>query len=168
MFSVILNSFQDLFLQRLRFRNKFGMTSMTAMNKVFFFLLFLIVIFLEGTITTIPLVLSALLIIYILKRESWIFPLGFVCGIILDLLTVRVVGQTSMFFILFFLIIALYERKFEVTTLPFIFIASFSGSILYEIFFYKQLLFIPALANSIFAVFLFYFFSRFQNLRKNI
>lgn len=94
-------------------------------------LILLVAIFLEGSITTLPLVLLVLLVMTVVSRQSFVFGVAFLCGVLLDLLTMRPVGQTSAVLVLFVLFVRLYERKFEIETVPFVLFASGLGTLLY-------------------------------------
>lgn len=86
---------------------------------------------LQATITTLPLVLCLLLVWYILKKDPLVFFLAFVFGILVDLMLVRDIGFSSIFFMVFLFVVFLYERKFEVETPLFVFSSSFLGSSAY-------------------------------------
>lgn len=92
-------------------------------------------LFLEGSITTLPLVLLVLLIFTVVFRQSFVFGVAFLSGLLLDVLLMRPVGQTSVVFVLFVLFVRLYERKFEIETVPFMVFASALGSLIYGIVF---------------------------------
>ena len=89
---------------------------------------------LEGTLTTLPLTLIFLLCLTVMKRHEWIFLVAFSAGIILDLLTFRSIGITSLFFVSFLFLILLYQRKYETATMQFVIIASFLGSTSFLVF----------------------------------
>lgn len=110
---------------------------------------------LETTITTAPLILIMLLIMAVVSKKSWIFSIAFAEGLFLDLLSFNAVGKTSVFFAIFLLIILLYDRKFEIRTLPFVLISSFLGSLFYLIFFNHQSIFVQAVLSSVIAAILF-------------
>ncbi|MBI2430574.1 MAG: hypothetical protein HYV39_01000 [Candidatus Levybacteria bacterium] len=111
------------------------------MNKFLFLPFIFIPVLLEGSVTTLPLTFCLLLIFYIFQKDAVIFPISLLAGILLDLLLVRSIGISSIFFILFLFIVFLYERKFEIETVPFVFFASFLGSLGYLwIFGYKDIL----------------------------
>lgn len=111
-------------------------------------------VLLESSLTTAPLVLSFLIALYLLKREVWIFPLAFFTGVILDSLLLRPFGQTSLFFVMFILLIEIYERKFEIKTFPFVFMSSFLGSLAYLIIFGGNIF--PNVLISAFLAYLFF------------
>lgn len=98
-------------------------------------LVLLVAIFLEGSITTLPVVLLMLLIITVVIRQSFVFGVAFLSGVLLDLLIMRPVGQTSVVLVLFVLFVRLYERKFEIETVPFVLFASGLGTLLYGLIF---------------------------------
>jgi cell shape-determining protein MreD len=91
-------------------------------------LLLIILLILEGTLTTLPLVMLYLLCMTILKRDAGVFVVAFFAGLCLDLLAVRTLGVTSLFFILFLFLLLLYQRKYEIYSYPFIVASSFLGS----------------------------------------
>ena len=102
----------------------------------FFFLILLIIsIFLEATVVPLPLVFICLLIYNIFKRRVDIFPLSFFAGFILDIVTVRQTGSSGLFFLLFFLMVSLYQRKYEISSYTFVMMSSFAGTYLYGLVF---------------------------------
>lgn len=123
------------------------------------FLLFLLLfpaLLLETTVTTLPLILIVLICLSVLYQRAWILIVAFCVGIILDALSLRFLGSSSMFLLLFLGLVFLYERKFEIQTDPFVLIASFVGSITFlKIFGYQQI-FLQSIASTIIAVLLFW------------
>lgn len=97
------------------------------MRAVLFFLLFCS-FFLEITITSLPLLLLVFLFFWLLTRDPIVFPVAFITGIFFDLQRVGTLGVSSLFFVLFLGLVVLYERKFEIETLPFVFVSSAIGS----------------------------------------
>lgn len=125
------------------------------MSKIFFLFFLIFAILLEGTITSIPLVALVLLVVYILKRKSSLFILALISGIVLDVFSVRTLGSSSIYFVSFLFIVFLYERKFEITTYPFVFVSSFLGGLMYLWIFGYGYVFQQAAVSSIIAVLLF-------------
>lgn len=125
------------------------------MNNLIFFLLLILAILIEGTISSIPIVLSLLLVFYIFKKKSWLFIPAFIAGIILDVFEVRTIAASSLFFIFFIFGVMLYQRKFEIVTYPFVFISSFLGSLIYLWLFGYDNIFLQSFINSLFAVLVF-------------
>ena len=129
------------------------------MINVLLIVLFFLAFLLEATVTTLPLVLLALLCLAVARRKSWVFSLAFISGILLDILLVRTVGITSLLFLIFLFIILLYERKYEIRTLPFVVISSFVGTLLYGMVFSLPFLFLQAVLSSIVTSIVFVLFS---------
>jgi cell shape-determining protein MreD len=106
-------------------------------------------------IITIPLVLIVLLCLYIVFERTWIFALAFFMGLLLDIFQLRSLGQTSLFFLTFLIIVLLYERKFEIKTKPFVFLSTFVGTLFYLLLFGYDYVFVQALVSSVIGVLLF-------------
>lgn len=117
-------------------------------------LLTLFAIFISG-ITTIPVLLSLLVVCAVVFRKSWVFFLAFGLGFLLDLFLLRPLGQTGLFFSILILALFLYERKFETRTLTFVFFASFLGSIIYLMIFGYNNVLIQSALNAIVGVLFF-------------
>jgi cell shape-determining protein MreD len=128
--------------------------------RIFFLgLLLLLLLLLEGTVTTLPLVFVYLLCFSIIKRDTSVFPLAFVAGIVLDLMTVHPVGGSSLFFVIILFLVQLYQRKYEITSYPFVFVSSFIGSWLFLMIFGYHDTVMQAIISSIFALALFFVLS---------
>ena len=94
----------------------------------FIAILLLLALILEGTVTSLPLVLICLLCFAIIFRSPAIFFIAFISGLLLDLLTLHAVGGASIYFLFFLLLVFLYQRKYEIDSLPFVILSSFFGS----------------------------------------
>lgn len=130
--------------------------------KSFLVVIFLLSIFLESSVTTIPLFFLVLLSFFVLERKEWIFFLAFLGGIFLDMLSFRSIGITSAFFVLFLFLVFLYERKFETATVYFIFASSLLGSILFLGLFYNTgSLILESIISSLLGVLIFVILSKF-------
>jgi len=116
----------------------------------------LITVLIEATFITIPLVLLFLINFLVIEKKSWVFPAAFLAGLALDILTLRYLGSTSMFFVTFLFIINLYERKFETSNLFFVLFASFIGSFFYLTIFGIRLAFSQSVVASIIGFLIFY------------
>lgn len=130
--------------------------------KIFFLCLMLFLSVLLGSFTTIPVVLDVLLVLYIFNRNSWIFFAAFICGLLLDFMLLKTVGITSLIFVSFLFLINLYEKKFEITTMQFIFFSSFFGSVFYLIIYGYNYILLQSIINSVIAVGLFKIFGRIE------
>ncbi len=94
-------------------------------------ILLLVSIFLESTLITVPLTLLLIIFAAVTVKNNDIFILAFLGGLLLDFLTLGTIGLSSAFFVLFVTIIFLYQKKFEISSLNFIALISFLGSIIY-------------------------------------
>src|SRR6478609_4000726 len=115
---------------------------------MFFILLILLLIsvFLQGTVTTIPLGLVIILIMAILAKEK-VFIFAFISGILIDILTLQTLGASSLFFLIFSWLLILYQRKYEINSYPFVILSSFAGTYLYLLLFGKGSLIQAALCS---------------------
>ena len=94
-----------------------------------FFLFLLLALLIEGSATTLPLTFIVLIVYTILKRDERILIVGFIVGLILDILTLNTLGITSLFFVLFLSLVLLYEKKLEITSIYYLVLFSFSGAL---------------------------------------
>src|SRR3990167_378794 len=99
----------------------------------FFVILILILALLQTSVTTLPLVFLLFLNAAVVAKKTWIFPIAFLTGLALDALLLNPLGKTSLFLAIFLFIILLYDKKFDIQTFPFVFLASFIGSLIYFI-----------------------------------
>lgn len=118
-------------------------------------LILFVFLFLEGSVTFVPLVFDAILVLYVLKREAWIFTLAFFAGLMLDVVYVRQFGQTSLFFLASLFLVFLYERKYEIKTKEFVFLFSFLAGGAYLYYFNRTILVTQTLLNSLAVLVLF-------------
>lgn len=93
-----------------------------------FFLLFCI---LEGIFISFPLVFLFLIFFALRNRNSLVFVLSFIGGILLDIFYLRQIGLTSVFFLVYIFALLLYERKFEIGSYFFVFLSVALGSFIY-------------------------------------
>lgn len=121
----------------------------------------------QVTITTIPFILVALLLLYIYSRNELIFFLGFFCGILLDLLQVRTIGFTSLFFLFFLFFVFLYQRKFEIGSYYFIFLILVIGSFFYAVVFAFSDAVFMALVTALLGVFCFWLIEHLKGKKKH-
>lgn len=125
------------------------------MGKILFSVIAIVLTIVLSSSTTLPFSAGALVILYVWYRDSLVFFVAFILGLILDSLLVRDLGRTSFFFLVFLFVLFLYERKFEVNSLLFVFIASFIGGLSYLIFFGYSFAILQALVSSLITVVLF-------------
>lgn len=111
-------------------------------------------VLLQGSLISFPLVFLVLLTIAIRSKKTWIFPLAFILGVILDSFYLKTPGTTSIFFLIFLFAVFVYERKFEVDSLSFIFISSFLGSMILFVILGETNILFKSVITSIFTLFL--------------
>lgn len=142
------------------------------------FLLLLIIgvsLLLESVVTSLPLFLLAVLVMLILnpvKHNNLVFVLAFLGGLILDVSAVRPTGGTSLFLTCWLFFILLYQRKYEIDTIPFVTVSSFFGTFLYLWFFGYGDIFVQSIVSSFLSGVLFILFrgmftSRQESLKFN-
>jgi len=125
-----------------------------------FFIIF-ISLWLESTTTSLPLFLLAvlvMLVLYPVKHNNLVFVLAFLGGLVLDASAVRYLGGASLFLTCWLFLILLYERKYEIDTIPFVLVSSFFGTFLYLWFFGYGDIFIQSIVGSFFSGVLFIIF----------
>ncbi len=122
------------------------------MVKWIFWLILITFLMLASFATTLPLIIVLILLMYLFYRDFSVLFLAFIFGLFLDIQGAGHIGVSSIFLLLFIFIVSLYERKYEIATLPFVFFVSFIGSFLFlEISGDSDYLLIESLANSIIA-----------------
>lgn len=129
------------------------------MKLLLIFLLIISLIF-ESSITTIPLTIAVLVVASVVLRDYVVFVLAFIFGILLDILTFKTVGLSSLFFTFLVFLILIYERKFEIYTPYFIAFASFLSSLIFLILFQRGNVIIQSLVCLAVALFLFEMFKK--------
>ncbi len=122
----------------------------------FFVILILILALLQACVTTLPLVLLLFLNAAVVAKKTWVFPAAFLAGAVLDILLLNPLGKTSLFLVVFLFIVLLYDKKFDIQTFPFVFLASFIGSFVYFIAFQISNVFAQALTSTAIAVLSFF------------
>lgn len=114
-------------------------------------LIFAIILsFLESTLIEVPLVFIFLFLTTIIYPKNTTLLIVFFTGIVLDILSVRIIGETSLFLLVYFLIVLLYRSKFEIKGYYSILLFSFIGSLVYILIFkYENPVFISILSGII-------------------
>jgi cell shape-determining protein MreD len=131
------------------------------MSKVLFLICFFCAIILETAIIQIPFVLLLILVATIVYKSEWMFIFGVLLGIIIDALSFRHLGQTSLFYTVFLLFVFMYEQKFELRTVAFAALMSFIGGFFYFLIFGSQVLLFQLTETTILGMVLFLIFDRF-------
>src|SRR3989344_3801655 len=130
------------------------------MLTLFFILLLGIAVLLESSIITMPFTIGIMLLFFVLTRKDSAFFLAVFAGIFLDIYAVRAIGITSLFLIVFLLLISIYEKKFEIKTVPFIVSASFIGSMFFLLFFGGEYMLIQSILMAISVGLIFFLLTR--------
>lgn len=124
--------------------------------KILSLILLALALLLQTTLTTLPLVLISIVILAVIYRQNFIFILGFIFGIMLDLILFRTVGDSSLFFTVFIFLILIYQRKFEINTASFVLISLFFGSFFYLLLFSNHnLIIFQAITSSLIGLLIF-------------
>jgi rod shape-determining protein MreD len=121
-------------------------------------ILLVLAISLEATVTTFPLLLLLLLNLAVKRHNTQAFFLAFTCGVLIDSMTFRTVGISGIFFTVYLFLVFLYERKFEIETPYFVAFAAFGGSLMYGLIFQQDALFLHSFVSSVVGVLLFALF----------
>lgn len=107
------------------------------MKRMFLSVIFISVV-LETTQVTIPLTASLLTAVAILLGREAAMVL-FVGGILLDLFSLRLLGQSSLYFLLIGMVAGRYQRKIFSANLPYTLVILFASTTGYQWFFYKRI-----------------------------
>ena len=105
------------------------------MTRYIFYIMLFIATYLEGTLTTVPLVLAIAIPYAVSTREESIFFAVFLSGIFLDLLSGQTIGFSSFYFLCSIFALLLYQRKYEIASYPFIALSTAVLSVLYLLIF---------------------------------
>ncbi|MBA3724131.1 MAG: hypothetical protein H0W89_04570 [Candidatus Levybacteria bacterium] len=90
-----------------------------------------------------------------MRRDAVVFVIAFIAGIFLDIFALRALGGTSIFLLLFVLLILLYQRKYEIYSYYFVMVASFIGASVFLVIFGYANIFTQAVISACMAVILF-------------
>ncbi|OGH10270.1 MAG: hypothetical protein A2152_01680 [Candidatus Levybacteria bacterium RBG_16_35_6] len=123
-------------------------------------------VLIEATFTTVPIVLLLLISFLVLEKKSWVFSAAFFSGLALDILSLRFLGSTSLYFIIVLFIINLYERRFETANIYFVLFASFIGSFFYLTVFDIRFAFPQALFSAFLGSLIFFLISILSKKEK--
>lgn len=119
------------------------------------FPLLLLVLVLESSVTTIPLTFITLIVYTIKDRDEKILLIAFIAGLVLDILTLNTLGITSLIFVLFLSLVLLYEKKLEITSIYYLVLFSFGGSLIYSFLKHFDNPILIAIVSSLIAVLIF-------------
>jgi cell shape-determining protein MreD len=114
-----------------------------------------IAIFFEATVVSLPLSFILLFCYSVLNRSGKVFATAFVTGLAIDILFLRPLGLTALYFLLFFTFVLLYQRKYEIRSYFFVTVGSFVGSYLYLQLLFGHVLPGQAVVSTVIAVLIF-------------
>lgn len=132
------------------------------MNKVFVFLAILFFMILP-MVSVVPFAVGILAVAYVLYRNSWVFAGALVGGLVLDSLSIDRIGVSSMYLLVFLLLIFLYERKFEIQTREFVFLTALVGSVGYLLIVKGEIATLSGFLSALIAVSIFEVVTRFSS-----
>lgn len=124
---------------------------------ILLFLLLGIALIVETSVSSLPLVLLFLIIVTVWRKSAHMLLLAFFSGLILDVLLVRNIGTTSIFFLVMIAGMILYQKKYELRSPFFVIPFSMVASMLYVVLFpvpqaFLHVVFSTLLAGILFVV----------------
>lgn len=120
-----------------------------------------IALFLEASLFSLPLLLGSLIVLSVLTKDSFVYAVAFILGLLLDSMLLAPLGRTSLFFLGVLLLIRLYERKFETRNLPFVIMICVLAIASYLLLFGSYVFFAQFFIGLFVSLILFLIFSRF-------
>lgn len=123
--------------------------------KLLILILLIIALILESSVTTASLIIPIIVVATVLLRDSVVFLLAFIFGILLDILGFKMVGVTSLFLTFLVFLILMYEKKFEIQTPSFIIFSTFLSSFIFLIIFQRGNLIFQSIFSTLIAYILF-------------
>ena len=123
-------------------------------------LLLFVSLFLEGTLISLPLLVAAVVLSSVMFRSGLYIFIVFLLGIIFDIVSVQRIGQTSIFLLGIVGAIELYDKKFEVRTLPFVLFACAVSVTVYLLIFGSYAFFIQLITSVLFSGVLYLLFMK--------
>lgn len=108
------------------------------MKFILYCVLLILCLSLQVKTTLLPLSFIVLLV-WAIEGKS-VIPLFFVflIGLILDIIFLRIMGETMLYFLFVMTLVFLYERKFEVASFLFVTLVSFFSTLFYFFLFFQQ------------------------------
>lgn len=131
------------------------------MKKILIASVLFLLVLLESSWTFFPLTIIFLIALFASTKEEAVLIAAFLFGLLLDILTLRAWGISSLFFLIVLLLLFLYEKKFETSSALFIGIYSMLVVLVYFVIFTGQFLPIESFFAAVFATGFFLFFRKF-------
>lgn len=108
----------------------------------------------ESSVFSLPFVFITLLLFAVISQSRRVFLSALISGIILDAMMVRTIGASSLFFCTFLFLVFLYQRKFEITSVYFVLVATGMGAFVYGVLFGMPHIWSYVIASCLFAMLL--------------
>lgn len=108
----------------------------------------------ESSVFSLPFVFITLLFFAVTSQSRRVFLFALISGIILDAMMVRTIGSSSLFFCTFLFLVFLYQRKFEITSVYFVLVATGAGTFIYGSLFGMPHIWSYVIASCLFAMLL--------------
>ncbi len=107
----------------------------------------IISVFLQSTLSTIPIIIPILVYYFIFSKKMNAFGMALVSGIFIDIFLLNPIGATSLFLTIILFIISLYSKKFEIQTPIFLVLITFISTLIYSFLFSPDSSFQKAIFN---------------------
>lgn len=126
------------------------------MSFALYFLSAVIALFVESLFFQIPITLIVITYVAIFQKKEWVIPFTVFIGILLDSLTFRPIGVTSLFFLCVIGLLYLYKKKFETNHALFGIVFTILACVFYIFVFDYQQIFLATLWSVFLASLLFF------------
>ncbi|HUD44000.1 MAG TPA: hypothetical protein VMR41_00470 [Patescibacteria group bacterium] len=136
------------------------------MRQYIFLVILCLFTFIEGTVTTMPLVLALLIAYAVCTQKEDVYFLAFISGLLIDLFQSRVVGVTSVFFLCSVFLVLLYQRKYEIASYPFIGLSALLLSFFYLLIYIRTDIIPQVILSAGFAELCFLLMRKFLQVKK--
>jgi hypothetical protein len=103
--------------------------------KTLLYILIILAFFFDGSFISLPIVFGLCILLYVISPTPISILMGFLAGIIMDMLRLTPIGATSLALVLSCGFIYVYRNTFELNDLKFIILLPFVFAYLYALFF---------------------------------
>ncbi|HEX7041791.1 MAG TPA: hypothetical protein VF189_00940 [Patescibacteria group bacterium] len=112
----------------------------------------LIGVFLEALVIKIPFALLLIILAIVFSKKAWIILLSIPIGLTVDFLLFRIIGTTSLFFIVMISLFLGYSKKFEIESIGFVIFATLISTFFYFIIFGADNILLQMILSLVFAI----------------
>lgn len=109
------------------------------MKFILYCVLLILCLSIQVKTTLLPISFIVLLVWTIEGKTVIPLILVFMLGLILDIIFLRILGSSMLYFLFVMTLVFLYERKFEVASFLFVTLVSFFSTLFYFLLFFQQL-----------------------------